>query len=299
MSWFSNALSATSKGINNLKSSLLGSEADGDTEDDTHVCRVLRGYYNEKGRSLPPWLPPDPKTPAPPPVTQVPSYSGSRYGGLNSGQSTGGAPTSTSSGLSSLWDNRATQQQVPQSLRASSGRSRPGGAPPPFENNSDNSNNSARPGLPAQRSYQLSNTSSMSSSGNVSTADKLRQRLGRGAGGARTASPANQSGFAPPPAQGSSVGTYPQGGGSNSGVSNYEDRFAPGGMYDSGNGGRYGGGNGSRPSNEKPFMAANAPWATDESEFMGGGGYGSGGGGGRQGLPSGPRRGLPSGPRMR
>ena len=63
-SWYSNLLTKTSSQISNLRSTLLYSEADGDTDDDTHVCRVLRNYYVEKGRPFPPWLPPDPKVPA-------------------------------------------------------------------------------------------------------------------------------------------------------------------------------------------------------------------------------------------
>ncbi|KAJ2906588.1 hypothetical protein MKZ38_000843 [Zalerion maritima] len=281
-SWFSNALNATSKGITNLKSSLLGLEADGDTEDDTHVCRVLRGYYNEKGRPFPPWLPPDPKG-APAPVVQPPTIASSRYGGMNQSQ----APATSGGGLSSLWDNNATtsqQQQAPQSLRA--GRQRPGA---PAFNNAD----SNRPNLPSQRSYGSGTTPPGTSSGGVSASEKLKARLGRGAGGARTTSPANQSAFAPPPSsQPTSGGSASRG----SGGGNYEDRFAPGGTYENGGGGGGYGGSGSRSGSDKPYMSANAPWVTDSADFMGGGGMG---GGGRSGLPSGPRRGLPSGPRMR
>ncbi|PTB78540.1 hypothetical protein M440DRAFT_1320659, partial [Trichoderma longibrachiatum ATCC 18648] len=69
-SWYSNLVTKTSSQISNLRSTLLSSEADGDTEDDTHVCRVLRNYYTEKGRPFPGWLPPDPKAP-PPQMTQA------------------------------------------------------------------------------------------------------------------------------------------------------------------------------------------------------------------------------------
>ncbi|POR36970.1 Uncharacterized protein TPAR_02828, partial [Tolypocladium paradoxum] len=63
-SWYSNLLTKTSSQISSLRSTLLASDADGDSEDDTHVCRVLRNYYADKGRPLPPWLPPDPKAAA-------------------------------------------------------------------------------------------------------------------------------------------------------------------------------------------------------------------------------------------
>ncbi|KAG8424843.1 hypothetical protein J3458_001603 [Metarhizium acridum] len=109
-SWYSNILTRTTSQISSLRSTLLASENDGDTEDDTHVCRVLRNYYGDKGRPLPSWLPPDPKAPAPAPAVQQPLYVqpqvGARYGGLQSG----GA--GASGGLSSLWDS-APQGKAP------------------------------------------------------------------------------------------------------------------------------------------------------------------------------------------
>ncbi|KAI2470283.1 Sec1-binding region of Mso1-domain-containing protein [Annulohypoxylon bovei var. microspora] len=232
--WYSNIVGATSSKISNLQRSFLNSEADGDTEDDTHVCRVLRSYYMEKGQSLPGWLPPDPK--APPPVAAVyaqPSAVGSRYGGLTQ-QPQGG-------GLSSLWDNNnpVAQPQDAQSLRR--GR----GAPPAARIADPRGSSSmlrntdpvrddipARP-LPSQRagSYQTPgaggyarDTGTAPPATGGSAQDRLKQRL---FGGSRTASPAGSGPFNPPP----------QGG------KNYEDRFAPGGAYDGsgGNGGRSGG----------------------------------------------------------
>ncbi|KAI1375247.1 Sec1-binding region of Mso1-domain-containing protein [Hypoxylon crocopeplum] len=287
--WYSNLVGATTSKISNLQRTFLSSEADGDTEDDTHVCRVLRSYYTEKGRPFPSWLPPDPK--APPPVAAVYSQSsqvGSRYGGLTQ-QSQGG--------LSSLWDNNpVSQPQDAQSLRR--GR----GAPPPVRSNDPRNNPfrnsdpvgpggpgreevSARP-LPSQRagSYQTAGgfgrdtgTAPPTTSTGGSAQDRLKQRL---FGGSRTTSPASTGPFNPPP-QSSSRGnnSYSSGGGSG----DYEDRFAPGGMYDSG--GRGGG-------NDRPFMAANAPWANNETDYSGSSGSGGRSGGRRPG-------GLPNGPRMR
>ena len=244
---------------------------------------------------------PAPVAQAPPvqPVLAQPTQVGSRYGGL--AQQPGNA-----GGLSSLWDNNAVSQpQDAQSLRR--GR----GAPPPMRQQADarltpynrHSDNfgggreeiAARP-LPSQRagSYQNAglgggrdNTPPAPSGG--SAQNRLRQRF---MGGTRTASPSGSSPFAPPaqPAQQQSGG--PRGGYNNSsGGGDYEDRFAPGGMYDSNSGSRGGG-------SDRPFMAANSPWATSEDEFFGGGGGGGGGGdGGRAG--GGRRQGLPSGPRMR
>ncbi|KAI0405317.1 Sec1-binding region of Mso1-domain-containing protein [Xylaria palmicola] len=275
--WYSNIVGATTSKISNLQRSYFSGEADGDTEDDTHVCRVLRSYYTEKGRPFPGWLPPDPK--APPPAAAVysqPSQVGSRYGGLGQ-QQPGGS-------LSSLWDNnQAAQPQEAQSLRRGRGA--------PFTRNSDSRDSpfrnpdpsarddaQARP-LPSQQragSYQTqggfgSAPTPPPGSGAGSAQDRLKQRL---FGGSRTTSPSASGPFNPPP-QGS------RGGGSGE----YEDRFAPGGMYDAGSNRGGGGGGGGRPQ-----MGANSPWSTNEPDLS------SSGGGGRAG-----RRpvGLPSGPRMR
>ncbi|KAK2051588.1 hypothetical protein LY76DRAFT_630456 [Colletotrichum caudatum] len=271
-SWYSRILTNTTSQISNLQSRLLQSENDGDTDDDTHVCRVLRGYYTERGRPFPGWLPPDPKAPPPvaPVYAQPAQQVGSRYGGLQQPQQSGPA-----TGLSSLWDNNAAAQPRQDAMSLRQGR----GAPPPMRGGeqqptrlspfarageSGREEVQARP-LPSQRagSYQQSaaygrDTTSTppGSSAGGSAQDRLKQRLW---GGARTASPASGAGgqgpFQPPSGRG--------GGGGGSG--DYEDRFAPGGMYDGGND------------------------------------YGSGGGGGgRTGLPNGARRqGLPSGPRTR
>ncbi|KAH9901980.1 Sec1-binding region of Mso1-domain-containing protein [Xylariomycetidae sp. FL2044] len=204
--WYSSIAAATSTKFSNLQRTFLSSETDGDTEDDTYVCRVLRSYYAEKGRPFPGWLPPDPK--APPPVAAVysqPGQVGSRYGGLAQ-QPQGGS-------LSSLWDNNpVSQPQDAQSLRR--GR----GAPPPMRNSdprNDPFRNSdpmagggrddiqARP-LPSQRagSYQNSGTFGRDggpappSSTSGSAQDRLKQRL---FGGSRTTSPAGSGPFQPPP----------------------------------------------------------------------------------------------------
>ncbi|KAI1104296.1 Sec1-binding region of Mso1-domain-containing protein [Jackrogersella minutella] len=246
--WYSNIVGATTSKISNLQRTFLSSEADGDTEDDTHVCRVLRSYYMEKGQPFPGWLPPDPK--APPPVAAVysqPSQVGSRYGGLAQ-QPQGG-------GLSSLWDNNpVSQPQDAQSLRR--GR----GAPPGARNNDPRSNmlrNSdpmgpgredvpVRP-LPSQRagSYQTpggigrdTGTAPPASGGTAQ--DRLKQRL---FGGSRTASPAGNGPFKPPPQNNS------RGGG------DYEERFAPGGMYD----GPGGTGSGGRPGGRRPGGLPSGP----------------------------------------
>ncbi|KAK3326304.1 Sec1-binding region of Mso1-domain-containing protein [Apodospora peruviana] len=311
-SWYKDLLTNASTNITKLQRTYFSGDTDGDTEDDTHVCRVLRNYYTEKGQPFPGWLPPDPK--APPPVQPVYASSqsqiGSRYGGLGQ-QQQGGQQQGGGSGskLNSLWDNNG-----PASLRQGRGggqgvASAPPQARNPFTNRlgGDQGSGGVQPRpLPSQRSgsYQTTTAGSVNSSAygrndsvtsssaasissGTSAQEKLKQRLW---GGARTTSPAAGGPFQPPAAQQQSGG----GGGSRWGGSSggggggdYEDRFGPGGMYDGGGG-----------TDSPPVMSANAPW-------LGGGGYdysgGGGGGGGRTAsrLPSNPRRtgGLPSGPR--
>jgi hypothetical protein len=298
MSGYLNSLfNTTANRVASIKQNLLPSENDGDTEDDTHICRVLRGYYTEKGRAFPAWLPPDPR--APPPVVIQPVYSqsnvGRGYGGLSN---QAGGPGAGGGALSSLWDSQPQQppQQDQQSLRQGRGspasRLGAGGAPQrhnPFsrQQNTQEPQVQARP-LPSQRagSYQTAGASPFSrpdSGGGValSAKDKLKGQFHQ----KRSNSPA----MSEPVPQGQRNNSYESSGGAS-----YDSRStAPSGGYGGGGGG------------DRPFVAATAPWASNESEFTGGGynaGYDSRAGVGRQGLPAGPgagRRGqgLPSGPR--
>jgi hypothetical protein len=75
------------------------------TRNDSHISRVLRAYYTEKGRPFPQWLPPDPKG-APPPV-QFASSGRPRQAPM--GGRAGG-------GLSDLWDTPAQQPQSQELL---------------------------------------------------------------------------------------------------------------------------------------------------------------------------------------
>lgn len=271
-SYFSSLLTTTTSRVASLRQTILFSEADGDTDDDTHLCRVLRAYYSEKGRPFPGWLPPDPKAPAP---MMQPVYTtnniGAGYGVMNTQGGAGGG------GLSSLWDSQpaggALPPQQPQSLRRGRGagalavpnrdpynRSQTSSAEPPVQ---------ARP-LPSQRAGSYQTTSGYArndasgtppaSSGMGSASDKLKARL---LGGGRSTSPAlGNSGTAVPVQQRggydrgnsyeSSGGRSQVGGRSNNSGGSYEDRLAP---------------------QEKPFMAATSPWASNEEEFNPG--YGS------------------------
>ncbi|KAF7196838.1 hypothetical protein HII31_01756 [Pseudocercospora fuligena] len=156
-SYLSNLLTHTTSRYNSFKRTLLSSEDDGDTEDDTHVCRVLRAYYSEKGRPFPPWLPPDPndkRAITPQPYAQQGNYFGGTAGKSPYGhvQNQGGQRGS----LSDLWDppsapaNNAPMQ--PTSLRNAR---RPMNQPPANMSSGNLAPPQARP-LPSQRagSYQ-------------------------------------------------------------------------------------------------------------------------------------------------
>ncbi|KAK4896685.1 hypothetical protein LTR49_028100 [Elasticomyces elasticus] len=256
-SYLSNLLTSTTSRYNTLRRTLLQNEDDGDTEDDSHISRVLRAYYTEKGRPFPPWLPLDPNdrraiTPQPsaqPNSSYFTSAGGkSQYSGV---QNAGGQRGS----LSDLWDAPAqpAAPMQPQSLRAGR-RVQPTSNPsstlaPPVQ---------ARP-LPSQRagSHQAVQAvqaqrpgleqSPPSSSGGGTAQDRLKARLWGGSrSGSAASSPALSSVGAPNP--------YDQ----------------PAGNAPSGNGGGY--------SYDQP--SANAPWSNGGGNpyDTGGGGNGAGGG---------------------
>ncbi|KAI9785273.1 MAG: hypothetical protein M1816_000459 [Peltula sp. TS41687] len=123
-SYLSNLLTTTTSRYNSLRRTLLSDETDGDTEDDTHISRVLRAYYTEKARPFPPWLPADPRAPPPKP-TPAPFISGST--GRQAPQQYGGGGGRGGGGLSDLWDSpqRASSSgQEPMSLRRGGGQAR-------------------------------------------------------------------------------------------------------------------------------------------------------------------------------
>ncbi|PSK38011.1 hypothetical protein B9Z65_1202 [Elsinoe australis] len=245
--YLSNLLTSTTDRYNSLRRNLLTSEGDGDTEDDSHITRILRAYYTEKSRSLPEWLPPDPKKvvvqPPPPPSAPV----GSSYANLwNSSAPAAPQPApmlsasanNSRSALSDLWDSpsQAAQQQrtaSPVSLRA--GRQPLGGQGQGQQHLAPQAN--VRP-LPSQRagSYQTmgargrEGTSSPPQFGGVGMApqssggsagggaggtaqERLKARLWGQASGGRSASP----GFP----QGGGGGQYGGGGGYGGGGNRY------------------------------------------------------------------------------
>ncbi|KAK2608405.1 hypothetical protein QQS21_003091 [Conoideocrella luteorostrata] len=253
-SWYSNILTKTTSQISSLRSTLLSSENDGDTDDDTHVCRVLRNYYTDKGRPLPNWLPPDPKAPAPvPQALYAPSSQvGARYGGLNTHQGgSGAAAAAGGGGLSSLWDSAPQQGGAPPPSVQSQGlRTRPGGMPSRGAGAGaglmpGREEIQARP-LPSQRAGSYQNAMPHSgaggggagagagAAGGASAQDRLKQRLW---GAARQPSPSQAGSQFQPPGGG---------GGGGPGGASYEDRFAPGGPYGPPGGAGGGGGGGQR-----------------------------------------------------
>ncbi|KAF2183814.1 hypothetical protein K469DRAFT_751237 [Zopfia rhizophila CBS 207.26] len=289
-SYLSNLLTTTTSRYNSLRRTLLSDEADGDTEDDSHVSRVLRAYYTEKGRPFPPWLPPDPKAPQPAP-TQFVSSSGRQPGQPQMGRGGGG--------LSDLWDapQQPQQPQEPISLRRAQGRGggRFQGRPGMADSYSPEPQTQGRP-LPSQRTGSYQSTSSFGrpaetspppSAGSGTTAqERLKARLW---GSGRSTSPSQS---AP-----SSTSTTPALGMQ----SPFERPSGQGGRPpypDDRSSGYSAGGGGGRQQNSYN-VSANAPWSGGDDPYGGGGGgygggnaYGSqrpGGGGGRVGLPSGPR----------
>lgn len=206
-SYLSNLLTQTTSRYNNIRRTLLSSEDDGDTEDDSHISRVLRAYYTEKGRPFPPWLPPDPNdrramTPQP--------YAQTNSGYFNSTSSKSQyAPIQNQAGqrssLSDLWDPPAQQSAAPMQPQSLRNARRPLTASP--QPTSNTSGGLAPRPLPSQRvgSYQTAQSQqpsrpsfeSMPSSSQGTAQDRLKARLW---GGSRSQSPGSSQGpYAPPP----------------------------------------------------------------------------------------------------
>lgn len=101
----STLLTTTTSKYTTLRRQLLplsSDERDGDTDDDTHVCRVLRAYYTEKSKPFPTWLPPDPRRP-------------NSGGGAQGYGASGGSWNSSASGSGAYGAQAAGMQQRPTS----------------------------------------------------------------------------------------------------------------------------------------------------------------------------------------
>ena len=335
-SFLNTLTTTTSKYTSNLKRTLLNSEADGDTEDDTHISRVLRAYYTEKGRQFPEWLPPDPKAPPPPQIVQS-SYGQqqggfvSSYGQPNAQQQplSGGGRFGRGGGLSDLWDAPGRQQQAPEepaSLRARPGMRPAGNSSTSIERadsgrsgqgrfggGGDGYDNAARP-LPSQRagSYQSQfakrpsegEISPPPGSGGSTASDRLKQRLW-GTGRASPTATQQGGGMPAPASTGNPYSSAP------SPRNPYDSTPAPSRQapaesrrpaWSGGGGGGDGGASYSASGGGDPYGTASSGRAGGYS-----GGYNnnasyssgdtSGGGGGNNAGGGGGGYGLPSGPK--
>jgi len=292
-SYLNNLLTNTTSRYNNLRRQILSDEADGDTEDDSHLSRVLRAYYTEKGRPFPQWLPPDPKAPQAAPAQFA--SSSLRQQGQAPQMGRGG-------GLSDLWDNPPQQQaQEPLSLRrpAAGGRgARPLQGRPMGNSLTPEPQSQGRP-LPSQRagSYQsslggrppaeASPPPSAGTGSGTSAQERLKARLW-----GRSQSPAQR-------------GMSSESVNSNPASPRYEQSAPQGGRAPypderSNSYGSAGGGGGGGRQQASYGVSSNSPWSGSDDPYasQGGRGYSSNAPPPQRG-PQGGRMGLPSGPRMR
>jgi hypothetical protein len=176
MSYFSNLLTATKTRYQSLRA---GDEADGDTENDSHISRVLRTYYAERGQAYPDWLGPPPNLRSQSPVTSLRNTYGRRQ------QNAAPPPGATAASLSDIWDAPAGSQQQQQQ-----------GGRPTFARGTSGS----RPQRPQLFDGESNGTagSSAGSSGSLTAQQRIKERLW---GGRSNSSPPPQQQFAPPPPQ--------------------------------------------------------------------------------------------------
>ena len=294
--YLNNLLTTTTSKYNTLRRQLLSDEADGDTEDDSHIARALRAYYTEKGRPFPQWLPPDPKAPQAAPAQMV-SSAGRGYGQM--GQMGQQQPAmGRGGGLGDLWDSPSQappQQQEPMSLRRAQGRG--GGGLRGTHSLSPEPQMQGRP-LPSQRAGSQQSVSSFrnelapqQTGGSATSAqDRLKARLWGSGKSQSTPSSQNPSPATSPVPPGGMRSQYdrPQQGG---GRAPYPDERGGGGY--SGGGG--GGGGGGRQQNSYN-VSANSPWSGGNDDPYGPS-YNSAPP--QQQQPERRRMGLPNGPRMR
>lgn len=211
MSYLTNLLTSTTSRYTSLRRTLLSSSSEDDSSvddpEDSHVSRVLRAYYTEKGRSFPAWLGAGPRA-----QQQQQGFETSRLGSLRGQKDTGGGRGS-GAGLSDLWSDSpgpVRGEETPGSLRRGglgAGRMAPRAHSQQPQQHRDEGL-SARP-LPSQRagSYQTQNQGFApsqaqglgrnmspvppSSSGSGSVQERLKARLG---GGRLTPAPNSPSG---------------------------------------------------------------------------------------------------------
>ena len=203
-------LTSTTSRYASLRRNLTStSEDDSNINDpeDSHVSRVLRAYYTEKGRPFPAWLGTDPREAARAQQKENPYVTSRPLGSLRGNSSTNDAAERPGQGrgLSDLWsDSPSSSGQSPVEERGSLRRGPLGGRRlgAPAQPQQQQQSLNVRP-LPSQRagSYQTQNpayaqqqqqqmrgdgrnTSSQApppgSSGGGSAQERLKARLGRG-----------------------------------------------------------------------------------------------------------------------
>jgi hypothetical protein len=315
MTSYLSSLSSHYNSIKRLLPTHLSPDADNSISDpsDSHVSRVLRAYYTEKGRPFPAWLGPDPNAPA--------ARAGPAAYVTQAARSSGPATSATSvrpqrggGGLGDLFDDRPPsssgiplQQEEPLSLRSRRGAVKsptPTQTPPPQQP-------LARP-LPSQRlgSYQNragdqpASTFSPPVAKEQSASERLRARLGGSRTGSPASTPSPNSVFDNPmsgsrganagfnPYEASSFNPY-ETGSSSGGAGGNGSGFNP---YESSSGGARNpyassatSSNGATQKSYTPYTAASSPWTNGDD-----GGYGGdlGTGSARTkgfGLPSNPK----------
>ena len=193
-SYLSNILTNTTSKYNTLRRNLLSDEVDGDTEDDSHLCRALRAYYTEQNKAFPPWLPNDPKRSTS--VQSTTTFTSSLRQQSSQQTPTINAPQGGGrGGLSDLWDTPGQRQSSPQpqSLRV-----RPQERSGSYQGRAQGGDSLAAPRpLPSQRAGSYQSTASQQQQGSDATPaassggtaqDRLKARLW---GAARAGAAAN------------------------------------------------------------------------------------------------------------
>lgn len=137
------------------------------SEADSHVSRVLRAYYTEKGRPFPAWLGPDPNASSRPSITALSATSSTTgAGSLRAGRS---ALASAGGGLGDLFADSPSQRHDKGSDSLSLRQRRPGVRSPGFQGGSSDSipypqRVTQPPPLQHSRSPSSSSTQNMSMS---------------------------------------------------------------------------------------------------------------------------------------
>lgn len=243
MSSYLSSLTTHYSSLRRLLPTSLSEDADlhVNSEQDSHVSRVLRAYYTEKGRPFPAWLGPDPNAASRAPIPALATTSSSSSTGsasLRSGRGAAGQTSGGGGGLGDLFADSPSQGTNNSAESLSLRSRRPNLRSPGFKSGSSDaipypqrvaqaptsqkpyaSRNATAPPpnvrpLPSQRegSYQARpgtgvtpSTSSFqsTSSAGSSVQERLKARLG---GGSRGTSPVFNNSSTPPPPSSSSSG---------------------------------------------------------------------------------------------